>query len=177
MCGVHLWGGAVSLKYGIHTTETWATMLAGNILRLLQDFRSQESKVQLPSVSLFSLVPTPNPLSWGKQPHPQLKAAILVSHLVCEWEENSRSCWVGHEEDVAQTWILHRELEQIPWCWHKVFLFLYLWNTKYLTLWNQPFLPFNKIKIIVLSSLDSNSAFTIHPICTWTEKDSESYES
>lgn len=61
MCGVHLWGGAVSLKYGIHMTETWATMLAGNILRLLQDFRSQESKVQLPSVSLFSLVPTPQP--------------------------------------------------------------------------------------------------------------------
>lgn len=128
--------------------------------------------------SLWS--PPSSLLSWGKQPHPQLKAAILVSHLVCEWEENSRSCWVGHEEDVAQTWILHRDtvkLEQIPWCWHKVFLFLHLWNTKYLSLWNQPFLPFNKIQIIVLSSLDPNSAFTIHPICTWTEKDSESYES
>lgn len=96
-------GGGVSLKYGIHMTERWTTILAESILRLLQDLRSQESKVQLPSVGLFSLVPTPKLLSWGKQPHPQLKAAILASDLMCERKKNSRSFLVGHEEAIAQT--------------------------------------------------------------------------
>lgn len=93
----------MSLKYGIHMTEKLTTILAESILRLLQDFRRQESKVKFLSIGLFSLIPTLNLLSWGKQPHLQLKAAVLASHLVYERGENSRSCFIRHEEAVEQT--------------------------------------------------------------------------